>query len=102
MLTALGGILVAIAVAVAALLLLIPFGILGAVGVLLLTAVPPLGAGVLAVVGLLFALATLVVVALARVPVVTYLRYYALLVLGDVDERLDLVPKRRAAIRSHA
>lgn len=94
-----GGILAAIAVGVAAVLLLIPFGVLGAIGFGLFTVVPPLGVGVLAVVGLLFGLSVLVAVALAQVPVVTYLRYYAMLVLGDVDPELDLVGERRVAIR---
>jgi len=94
-----GGLLAGIAVAVGVLLLLIPFGLLAAVGVLLLEAVPPLGVGVLVVVGVLFALSVIAFAALAQVPVVTYLRYYALLVLGDVDPDLDLIPGRRAAIR---
>ncbi|QLK25689.1 hypothetical protein HYG81_16640 [Natrinema zhouii] len=37
--------------------------------------------------------------ALIQVPVVTYLRYYALLVLGDTDPELDLIPEQRAAVR---
>ncbi|RQG93405.1 DUF7544 domain-containing protein [Natrarchaeobius chitinivorans] len=32
-------------------------------------------------------------------PVRSYVRYYALLILGDTEERLDLVPDQRAAIR---
>lgn len=95
-----GGVLVAILLGVAALVLLIPFGILGAVGLLLLTTVPPFGVGVLALVVLLFVLSLFAVAALVQVPVVTYLRYYALLVLGDVDADLDLVADRRAAIRA--
>lgn len=95
-----GGIVVVIAVGVAALGLLIPFGILGGIGFFLLTAAPPFGIGVLAVVGLLFDLSVLAVTALAQAPVVAYLRYYALLVLGDVDDELDLIPERRAAVRA--
>lgn len=98
-LTIAGGVAVGVVAGVAALVLLIPFGILGAIGFVLLSAVPPLGVGVLAVVGLLFLAAVIVVVALAQVPVVTYLRYYALLVLGDIEPDLDLIPDRRAAIR---
>ena len=99
-LTILGGVLAAVVVGVAALVLLIPFGVLGAIGFLLLMAVQPLGLGVLAVVALLFVLSILAVAALVQVPVVTYLRYYALFVLGDVDADLDLVPERRAAVRA--
>jgi preprotein translocase subunit Sss1 len=54
----------------------------------------------LGLVGLLALLLVLFVAALVRVPVVTYLRYYALLVLGDTDGDLDLVPERRRAIRT--
>lgn len=93
------GILVGIVVGVGAIILLVPFGILGAIGLGLLATVPPLGAGVLVVVGVLYGLAILVVLALAQVPVIAYLRYYALLVLGDIDEAFDLIPDRREAIR---
>ncbi|WP_254546956.1 DUF7544 domain-containing protein [Halomarina pelagica] len=99
-LTIVGGLLVAIAVGVAALVLLIPFGLLGAIGFFLSTAVPPVGLGVLAVVALSFGLSVLAITALVQVPVVTYLRYYALLVLGDVDDDLDLISDRRAAVRA--
>ncbi|MFC7029136.1 hypothetical protein ACFQH8_20210 [Halomicroarcula sp. GCM10025710] len=94
-----GGILVAIVVGVGVLVLLIPFGILGAVGFFVLSVSQSFGIGILLVVGLLFGLSTLAVAALVQVPVVTYLRYYALLVLGDIDDDLDLIPERRAAIR---
>lgn len=94
------GILVAIAVGVAVLVLLIPFGILGALGFFLLTVAEPFGIGLLVVVGLLFGLSVLLVIALAQVPVVAYLRYYALLVLGDIDRDLDLIPEQRAAVRA--
>lgn len=99
-LTIAGGLVVALTVGIAVLVLLIPFGILGAIGLLLLTVVQPVGLGVLLIVGVLFGLSVLVIVALAQVPVVTYLRYYALLVLGDIDEGLDLIPDRRATIRA--
>lgn len=95
-----GGVLVALAAGIAAVLLLVPFGVLGLVGYGLSVVAQPVGIAVIAVVGLLFGLSVLAAVALARVPVATYLRYYALLVLGDVDADLDLVPERRAAVRA--
>lgn len=95
-----GGILVGIVVGISVLILLIPFGILGAVGVFLLTTVPPIGIGVLGIVGLLFVLSVLAIVAVAQVPVISYLRYYALFVLGDVDADLDLIAERRTAVRA--
>ncbi|WP_343124866.1 hypothetical protein [Natrinema sp. CBA1119] len=47
----------------------------------------------------LFILLFVLLSALIQVPVVTYLRYYALLVLGDTDSELDLIPEQRAAVR---
>lgn len=41
-------------------------------------------------------------VALFEAPVRSYVRYYALLLLGDTDSTLDLVSKQRAAIRTRS
>ncbi len=40
------------------------------------------------------------VVALIRAPVQSYVRYYALLLLGDTESSLDLIPEQRAAVRA--
>lgn len=98
-LTAVGAILVGVVVAILAVLLLVPFGILAAVGVGALFVFEPLGIGLLAVIGILYGVSVVVVAAVIQVPVQTYLRYYALLILGDIDERLDLIPDQRAAVR---
>lgn len=98
-LSATGSVVVGILVGVGTLVLLLPFGLLLALGFGLFLLAEPVGIVVLAVVGLLFLLAALVVVAVAGVPVVTYLRYYALLVLGDIEPAFDLVPDQRAAVR---
>ncbi|MFB6085711.1 MAG: hypothetical protein ABEJ84_02715 [Halodesulfurarchaeum sp.] len=37
--------------------------------------------------------------AMVQVPVQTYLRHWALLVLGDIEPELDLIPDRRGAVR---
>ena len=95
-----------IAVAIVDLLVLvalaIPFGILA--GVVLLVG----GFGTfstvevvaLVVIGLVYLVLAIVAVLLVQVPVETYFRFYALLVLGDTDEALDLIPDRRAAVRT--
>ena len=80
-------------------LLLIPFG-LTAYALWL-----ALGHGVLAfvLVGVVVVMYVLLVVGIGlfvRVPLQTFLRYYAMLVLGDVDESLDPIPEVRADIRS--
>ncbi|ESP87458.1 DUF7544 domain-containing protein [Candidatus Halobonum tyrrellensis] len=94
-----GGVVVAVAAGVLALALLIPFGLLFALGVGLFALVEPVGVVTLVVVGVLYALAVVAAAAVAGMPVQVYLRYYALLVLGDVDPRLDLIPDQRAAVR---
>lgn len=98
-LSVLGSILVGILTAIAAIVLAIPFGIVGVVGLLLLAVAPIAGWVVIGVVGLLFLLALVVAVAVIQAPVKTYLRYYALLVLGDVESDLDLIPAQRADVR---
>ena len=40
-----------------------------------------------------------VVMALIQVPVLTYFRYYALFVLGDTEETLNLILERRRCVR---
>ncbi|WP_254821526.1 DUF7544 domain-containing protein [Haloglomus halophilum] len=99
LLSATAGVLVGIVVALAALVLLLPFGILFAVGFGVFLVAEPVGLAVFVVLGALFLLAVLAAFALAQVPVVTYLRYYSLLVLGDIESDLDLVPEQRAAVR---
>jgi len=94
------GLFVALGTGLLALALLVPFGLLGAVGFGLLAVLQPLGIAILVVVGLLFGLSVAVVTAFVQVPVVTYLKYFALCVLGDTDEELDLIPELREAVRS--
>ena len=98
-LSLLGGILVAVVTGLLALVLLVPFGLLFALGVGLLVVAGPVGIAALVVVGVLFGLTVAAVAAFVQVPVTTYLRYYALLVLGDVAPRFDLIADRRAAVR---
>ena len=68
--------------------------------VLLTVGATPLGGTVLLVVwlaaGVLFFVGSLII----AVPFRTFRRYYPLLVLGDVDTDLDVVPTTRAAVRA--
>ncbi|MFC6793273.1 hypothetical protein ACFQFH_01750 [Halobaculum halobium] len=98
-LSVVGGIVSALAVGVGAVALLVPFGLLAAGGVFVATAVEPLGIGIVVFAALLFGLALIAVAALVQVPIVVYLRYYALFVLGDIEGSLDLITDRRAAVR---
>jgi len=85
-------VLVAIVVAVPALVITVP--------TVLAAGVTPIAGTVLLVVwllaGVLFVVATLVI----AVPFQTFRRYYALLVLGDIDSALDVVPETRSAVRT--
>ncbi|WP_122088409.1 DUF7544 domain-containing protein [Halalkalicoccus subterraneus] len=83
--------------------LLVPFGILGVTIDAALSAQGLSGAlvgrTVLTTLSIPYVLALLAAVSLVHVPLVTYLRYVALFVLGDVDERHDPIPRLRASIR---
>jgi len=46
-----------------------------------------------------FGLAVLVLTLFVSVPVQTYLRYYALFVLGDTNDAFDVIADRRRAVR---
>jgi hypothetical protein len=99
----LGAVLAAVTVVALALVAALLAGVVALVAVVLsLAGVAPLsGAGLatLVVVGALAALMFLTAATALQVPVQTYLRYYALLVLGDVDDGLDLVGEQRERAR---
>lgn len=90
------GILLGLVLLVAGLVLAIPFGALGVAGFALAQSQPVLGWAVVAVAVLLFVLAFLVLSLFGAVPVQTFLRYYALLVLGETNEAFDAIPEQRA------
>lgn len=95
------GIVAGIATSIAAVVVGIPFLLLG--GLAFLGTGGTLSLASAAVYGLLvaaFVLLLLAATAVVQVPLKTYTRYYELLVLGDVDADLDLIPERREAIRS--
>ena len=48
----------------------------------------------------LYVVLLLAVTAVLQVPLKTFTRYYELLVLGDIESDLDLVERRRDAIRT--
>jgi hypothetical protein len=79
--------------------LLIPLVLIGGLVHVSVSLSSTIGVAILVVLGGLFVIALLVCWLLVQVPVMTYLRYYALLVLGDIDESLDLIPDQRAAAR---
>ena len=86
---------------VAALIVAIPFGIVGLVVGFGLAAVSQT-AGIVGgvVVAVLYLLVLLVVANMIKAPLQTFLRYYGMLVLGDIDETLDPIPSVRATLRS--
>jgi hypothetical protein len=95
-------------IGVLAVVVLGPLAIVGFAGALSVAALDPGAIGPaalpallgIAVVALAAFLLVLCLAAVVRVPVVTYLRYYALFLLGDTDRELDLVPERRRAVRA--
>ncbi|WP_336000515.1 DUF7544 domain-containing protein [Halorientalis halophila] len=94
------GVLAATVTGIAAVLIAIPFLVVGLVAFFVggtAFTIPVIA--VLGILGVVFVLLVIAVAALVQVPLQTFLRYYALLVLGDTDADLDLIPERRAAIR---
>lgn len=90
------GIVLVLALGLVALCLLIPLGIVVAATALL---AEPFLLPVAVVCGLALVAGLVVAWLLLQVPLRTYLRYYALLILGDTNERLDPIPALRARIR---
>jgi hypothetical protein len=89
-----GGILVFLV----ALLALIPGLIVGGLlGLLVGVLAPPVGIAVAAAVA---GTAATIALLVARALFQAFVRYYALFVLGDVDDDLDFIPERRRAVRS--
>jgi len=85
-------VLVAIVVGIPALVITVP--------TVLAIGVTPIAGTVLLVVWLLAGVLFFVAMLVIAVPFQTFRRYYALLVLGDVDSALDVVPETRAAVRA--
>jgi len=93
------GILLGIVLLIAGIVLAIPLGILSVAGFSLVQPQPILGWALVGIAVVLFVLAFLLVSLFSAVPVQTFLRYYALLVLGDTNEAFDAIPSQRAAVR---
>jgi hypothetical protein len=92
------GILASVAVGFGALALLVPLGLLAVLVHLTVSFSSTVGIAVLVLFVVLFALGMIALSALIQVPIVAYLRYYAILVLGDIEPEFDLIPERRAAL----
>lgn len=84
-------------IAFGVLALLVPFGI---VIFLLIFALGEIGMFLAIPIGIVAFLAILLFVALVWTPIATFFQYYALLLLGDTNVDLDLIPDQRAAVRS--
>jgi hypothetical protein len=91
------GIVLGIVTAILAVVVAIPFAII--FGLVFISTGGMLAPWLLVVLGVPLGLLLLLVGAFVQVPLQTYLRYWALLILGDVDEELDLIPDQRAAVR---
>ena len=91
LLTVAAGIIASIVVGIIAIVLLIPLLIVAAIIHVTVSLSSTIGLVVLVALALLFGLSMLAVGTLVQVPVVTYLRYYALLVLGDIEGSFDVL-----------
>lgn len=80
-----------------ALMLAIPFVL---VGLLVLVLTELAGLVLIAVLATVHLVLLIFGALLLQVPIKTFLRYYALFVLGDTDAELDPIPDQRAAVRT--
>ena len=92
------GIVFGVLLGVVALVLVIPLAVV--VGATALLAPETVLLAVAVVLGLPFVLVLVVAALLIQVPIRTYLRYYALFVLGDTDATLDPIAEVRETVRS--
>ena len=99
LLTIAAGIIASIVVGIVAIVLLIAILIVAAIIHVTVSMSSTIGLVVLVALGGLFGLSMLIVWTLTQVPVVTYLRYYALLVLGDIEESFDVLSDRQLSRR---
>ncbi|PAU80255.1 hypothetical protein CK500_15415 [Halorubrum salipaludis] len=99
LLTVATGIIASIVVGILAIVLLIPILIVAAIIHVTVSLSSTIGLVVLVALALLFGLSMLVIWTLVQVPVVTYLRCYALLVLGDIEESFDVLSDRQLSRR---
>lgn len=89
------GLVASLALGIGAIVVLLPLAVLAAITYFTVSFSTTLGLAILAGIALLFVAVALVLAALVQVPILAFLRYYALLVLGDVEPALDLVADRR-------
>lgn len=83
---------------------LLMFGLVTGLVILVFGGIDPVlssgvGLGVLGVLALVFGGVMIAVGLAIQIPIVTYFRYYALLVLGDTNPTFDLIPDLRATVR---
>lgn len=96
------GMIVGIATLVGLFVIAIPVVVLIFVSLALLTVAEPLGILGFVFTVAFFVLASVLLIALLKVPIQAYLRYYAVLVLGDIDDEFDFIPDQRREIRATA
>lgn len=98
LLTVVAGLLASLVLGLAAVVVLIPLTLIAISTHVAVTLSSTVGLAILVVLGGIFLVIMVILSALVQVPVVTYLRYYALLVLGDIDDSFDIIPEQREAV----
>lgn len=94
------GIAATIAILIGAITLAIPLGIIGFFGVMVLDVFALVGWAVIALVIAIGIISFIIFALFVSVPIQTFLRYYALLVLGDTNDAFDVISEQRNEIRN--
>lgn len=95
-----GGIVAGLGTLLVAIVLAIPLGILALIGVVLLDIVGIIGGILIGIAALAFVILVFTAALVIAVPVQVFLRYYALLVLGDTNTEFDIIQDVRTQIRA--
>lgn len=92
------GILASIAVAIVVFVVGLPLAMVGIAVAITASPTSPIAIAVFAILVALVAIVVFVTWAIVQVPVVTYLRYHAMLVLDDIDPAFGLIDDQRGAL----
>lgn len=93
------GVLAGIVTALLAILVAIPVGLVLVLGAAVITAAELAGGLIIAAAVVVLVIAVVIISLFVAVPMRTFLRYYALLILGDTEAEFDVVAERRTEIR---
>lgn len=77
------------------LILLIPLGILAMISFFVISQNTILGIIFFSITAIISFITLISISLVIKIPIIVYLRYFAILVLGDIETKLDIIPDQR-------